>query len=480
MRRRIFFFHIATLVLALVTLLAVSGGALHLVFETYRDQGVPAADGRAEQAQAVLDSWPEDSADWRELDRQLGEVSCGLVVEKDHRVLYSSLDGFQETVYRRIAPGASWPESGTLAIQDQGLLILGRSCGSVVLVAMMDLMVPELFGRPRLQDEAALLALLVSGLLAIGVIVCLSLLFTRWQVRRIMRPVNALAQAARRVEEGDLSTPVGYEGRDEFSSVCTAFDHMQQHLLEEREKNAQYERARTDLVAGISHDLRTPLTSVKGYIKGMRDGVANTPEKREQYLSVAYRKACDMERLLQRLFYFSKIETGDLPLSRTRADLGEFVAAFVRETGEELAQTGGKAVLRGAPAPHPVYMDTEQMYRVLNNLKENALRYAEADPLILTLTVWRQRDRECLRFADNGRGVPEEQLPHLFERFWRGDEARSSRNGEASGLGLYIVKHIVQAHGGTVEARNDHGLVFEIALPCEEEEKHEQNSDRGG
>ena len=282
--------------------------------------------------------------------------------------------------------------------------------------------------------------------------------------------MNAIIQAAGRVERGDLSTPLDCKGPDEFSSVYAAFEHMRRHLLEEQKKNARYEQARTDLVSGISHDLRTPLTSVKGYLKGMRDGVANTPEKREQYLEVAYRKSCEMERLLQRLFYFSKLETGNLPLFLSDADLGDFVAQFVREARQELAPSGGQVALRGAPAPHPVRIDPEQLLRVLNNLKDNAVRYSGASPLALTLTVWRQRDRECIRFADNGQGVPEDQLPHLFEQFWRGDQARSSRGGEGSGLGLYIVKHIVEAHGGSIQARNDHGLVFEIALPCAEVE----------
>ena len=245
---------------------------------------------------------------------------------------------------------------------------------------------------------------------------------------------------------------------------------MQQHLLQEREKNARYEQARTDLVAGISHDLRTPLTSVKGYLKGMRDGVANTPEKQARYLEIAYRKAGEMERLLQRLFYFSKLETGSLPMLLAQADLGEFVGRFAHEAGEELAQTGGQVRLTCAPGPHSVRIDSEQMLRVLANLKENALRYSGADPLVLTLKVWRQRDREYLRFADNGRGVSEDQLSHLFEQFWRGDQARSSRSGEGSGLGLYIVRYIVEAHGGSVEARSEQGLVIEISLPCQEVE----------
>ena len=137
-------------------------------------------------------------------------------------------------------------------------------------------------------------------------------------------------------------------------------------------------------------------------------------------------------------------------------------------------------LVRGAPAAHPVEIDQDQMYRVLINLKENAVRYAGANPLVLTLTVWRQRDRECLRFADNGQGVPEEQLPYLFDQFWRGDQARSSRGGEGSGLGLYIARHIVEAHGGTITAKNDRGLVFEIPLTCEEVSGDGQDSDCRG
>ena len=299
-----------------------------------------------------------------------------------------------------------------------------------------------------------------------------------------MRPVNALTAGAKRVEQGDLSTPVAYQGRDEFTSVCAAFDQMQRHLLEEREKNAAYERARTDLVAGISHDLRTPLTSVKGYIKGMRDGVANTPEKQERYLDIAYRKSCDMERLLQRLLYFSRLETGNLPMFPVEDDLGAFAGRFAREAGEELAASGGQVNFHPAEEPLPVRIDQEQLLRVLNNLKENAQRYAGAEPLILDISVKREGERACVRFADNGQGVPEDQLPHLFQQFWRGDQARRSQGGEGSGLGLYIVKYVVEAHGGTVTAENDGGLAFTISLPLrtESEEKedngHEQDIDR--
>ncbi len=300
------------------------------------------------------------------------------------------------------------------------------------------------------------------------VILLLNTLFTRYQLKKLLQPVNALTRAAGRVEAGDFTQAIDYRGRDEFAPVCAAFNRMQEHLLAEQEKNAAYEQARTDLVAGISHDLRTPLTSVKGYIKGLRDGVAQTPERQRQYLEVAYRRACDMDVLLQRLFYFSRLETGNLPLFLQPADLGAFIARFAAETAPELEQAGGRFETSLSPEPHPACIDAEQLYRVLSNLKDNALRYAGADPLVISLAVERRGDWISLRFADNGQGVPEEALPHLFDQFWRADQARSTQNGEGSGLGLYIAKYIVEAHGGTIRAENGGGLFFTIQLPRKE------------
>ncbi len=466
MRRRIFLERTLTVLAALVALLLVSGVVIHLVNSGYRQRMADAMDARPAQVQSILDSWEPASDTWPELDEQLWELDYGLYVMLAGQEVYSSLEPFQRDQARHAAQELSWPEDIAISFQADGIPMVGLQSGPYTILALLRPGGPGFVHRP--QSEATLLALAASGVTGIAVIVLLSLLFTDRQVKQFLRPLNALTEAARRVEQGDYSQPVGTQGQDEFAEVCAAFDHMQQHLLAEREKNAAYQRARTDLVAGISHDLRTPLTSVKGYLKGLQDGVARTPERQAQYLDIAYRKACAMEKLLERLFYFSKMETGELPLHLERTDLGELVRRFVQESQEELGPKGVVLTLKGAPAPHPLQADTEQLYRVLGNLTDNAMRYAKAEHLELTLTVWRERAYERLRFADNGKGVPEEQLPHLFELFWRGDSARGSRN-EGSGLGLYIVKHIIEAHGGTVSAWNDGGLVFEIALPAEEE-----------
>ena len=468
MKRRIFLYNTVAVLTALIALLAVNGLVTRWITDRYLEQGQDWMEDRLAQVQAILTQWEPASDTWDDLDEQLRALECGLHVAVRGHEIYSSLDPGQTELLRRMV-STGWMEDVATSVRSDGVMMVGVEKDPYTIIAMPQPEFPEIMGGHRPQSEATMLGLTASGLAAIVVIVLLNLAFTRYQVKQLLQPVEELTEAAQRVERGELSQPLNYGKQDEFTAVFTAFDHMQEHLLAEREKNAAYERARTDLVAGISHDLRTPLTSVKGYLKGLRDGVANTPEKQRQYVDIAYRKACDMDVLLQRLFYFSKMETGALPIFLERADLGEFVRKFAVEAGRELAEKGGTVEVRGAPAPHPVRIDTEQMVRVLSNLTNNAVQYAGAEPLALTLTVWRERDRERLRFADNGRGVPEDQLPHLFEQFWRGDQARTSRGGEGSGLGLYIVKYIIEAHGGTVTARNDHGLVFEIALPCDEE-----------
>lgn len=364
-----------------------------------------------------------------------------------------------EEMFQELPPDRR-PEEGTLWLQ--------RGEGGLEMIGVVPQHRPWEEGRRRPQSEVLTISLLLSGGAAIVVILLLNTLFTRYQLKKLLQPVDALTRAAGRVEAGDYTQAINYQGRDEFAPVCAAFNRMQEHLLEEKEKSAAYERSRTDLVAGISHDLRTPLTSVKGYIKGLRDGVAQTPERQRQYLDVAYRKACDMEALLQRLFYFSRLETGNLPLFREEADLGDFAGRFVSEAGPEAEQAGGEIKLTVSPGPHPVSIDSEQFYRVLNNLKDNALRYAGAEALVISLAVEARGEWEQVRFTDNGRGVPEEDLSRLFEQFWRADPARSSGNGEGTGLGLYIAKYIVEAHGGTIRAENSGGLAFTIQLPRKE------------
>lgn len=455
---------ISSALLVFLSLVSLLAGLSLIIFTSPGDPGKEVLDKNVFRCGEILDRFDAATGDWNALNTQLDRYGYKLLVLEGDNIVFSTLSDSQGRIINSLKPMKLDQSIQAGICQHLTFAAVAKGKYSIFAVFAVE-------GKEDNQNFFnGLLELLKYSLIVIVAILLLSQLFTRKMVWRILRPLDALSEGAKRIENGDLSKPVVYTGKDEFASVCTAFNHMQEHLMQEREKTAAYERARTDLIAGISHDLRTPLTSVKGYIKGMLDGVARTSEKREQYLSIAYKKACDMDALLQKLFYFSNLESGNLPLSLEVQDLGVFAHRFAENMRDEFDYKSVKMTVDATSVPHPVKIDIEQMHRVLLNLTENAIKYANAESLVLRISVWRESDTEHLLFADNGQGIPEEKLPRLFERFWRGDEARRAKNGEGSGLGLYIVKYIVEAHGGFVTAKNDSGLQIKISLPCGKED----------
>ena len=319
-------------------------------------------------------------------------------------------------------------------------------------------------GINRGMFEMFIIIFLMICLFAIAGLILCSQFFTKMLIKKILKPVEELKMAARRIEDGNLDELIIYNNSDEFQEVCTTFNNMQKHLKEGLEKNAAYEKARTDMISGISHDLRTPLTSVKGYIKGIKDGVANTSKKQDQYLNIAYKKACEMDILLQKLFYFSKLDTGNMPFYKQETELSKWISSYVKEKSEELSQKN--IILKFEPDrfEHKVSIDVEQIKRVFDNIIENSVKYVGIDNIILELHLFKEDTKVCICISDNGHGIEDEKLPHLFEQFYRGDESRNSKI-DGNGLGLYICKYIIAEHGGTIEAKNQNGFSIYIRLP---------------
>ncbi len=456
---------ISSVFFALISIASILGVMSVIFFSLVPEYGKEMLDKDVFHAEEILSSFAAADPEWGVLSADLNRYGYHLLVTNGDNIIFSDLEDTQTKVIESLK-----------ALNLQENILTGKTNG--VTFVLKPAGVYAIFALKGAVDDVKLTGMLAGFLplyliisfAAIAVILLLSLFFTRQMAWRVLRPLKALSNGAKRIESGDLSEPIVHKGKDEFAEVAAAFNHMQESLLEERKKTAAYEKARTDLIAGISHDLRTPLTSVKGYIKGLRDGVANTPEKQEQYLSIAYQKACDMDMLLQRLFFFSNLETGNLPMTFESHDLGNFIRRFADDMRAEFKNKNITLSTDITAVPHPVKIDAGQMRRVLLNLTENAVKYAETKPLSISITIWRERGMEHLQFADNGQGVPVSQLLHIFERFWRGDEARSPKDNDGSGLGLYIVKYIIEAHGGFVTAKNDHGLVIEMRLPCAKEE----------
>lgn len=302
-----------------------------------------------------------------------------------------------------------------------------------------------------------------DGILCIIVLLIISQLFTKNLTDHIMDPLDALAEGAERIKKNDLSQDIAYTGELEFENVCAAFNDMQASILAEQEKNRKYEKARTDIIAGISHDLRTPLTAMKGTIKGLLDGVASTPEQQKKFLHAAYRRTGDMDMLLNQLLYLSRMETGNMPISMQTIEISGFLRNYVKGKQEviEIVQEEITADTKGITAK--VLIDPEQFQRILDNLVENSRKYGETMPLRMKIKLEKTPKGLSICFQDNGIGVPEEKLPYIFAEFYRGDESRNKKEG--NGLGLYIVKYLMEAMGGSVRAENADGLAVYLDLP---------------
>ena len=320
----------------------------------------------------------------------------------------------------------------------------------------------ELFEDYTIRRNEFLLLILADGILCITVLVLVSQFFTKRLVKHIMTPLSILADGAERIRRNDLTQNFEYQGDVEFEDVCDTFNDMRKSILTEQERNKKYEKARTDMIAGISHDLRTPLTAIRGTIKGLLDGVVSTPEQQNKFLQTAYRRTGDMDILLNQLFYLSKLETGNMPIDLRTIEISDFIINYVKEkqeifTKEELEIAAATKGITGN-----VSVDPEQLSRIFDNLLENSRKYAKTKSLKIKISLNQIEEKVKVCFSDNGIGVAEEKLPYIFDEFYRADESRNKEDG--NGLGLYIVKYLIEAMGGSVKAENADGLSVSMLL----------------
>lgn len=306
----------------------------------------------------------------------------------------------------------------------------------------------------------------------IGVVLVFPLVmgFTSWTVssrmtRKIARPLNELRTAANHVAHGDLDYQIHYDEINEFGTVCEAFNDMQVHLKASIEENVLQEQSRRELFAGISHDLRTPLTAIRGYVKGIQDGVANTPEKQAKYMDTILTKTHEMEKLVERLFLYSKLDIGSESFVFAPVAADAYLEGFIEVVRTDMAQKGlSLAFNPGADVGAEIKVDCDQMYRVFTNILDNSAKYKTSDSGKVTVSTQLSEDMYIVTFADDGPGVPDATLSRLFDTFYRADPARTATS-RGSGLGLSIARKIVSAHGGHISAANGDGLIVTIALP---------------
>jgi signal transduction histidine kinase len=302
---------------------------------------------------------------------------------------------------------------------------------------------------------------IVLLLFASGIAMILGYFFSGTVTERIL----SLRDAAEKIAAGDLNTRVPVSGRDELSALAISFNQMAEQLQAADQKQRELEHLRRDLVAWASHDLQTPLTSVRAILEALSDGVVDEPETVRRYLNTAQRDVLSLSALIDDLFQMSQLDAGGFPLNRAQSSLGDLVSDTLESFSELAYRESIKLEGQIEPGVDPVFMDTQAIGRVLNNLIGNALRHTPPGGAI-EVRALRTRENVEVSVRDTGEGIRAEDLPHVFERFYRGEKSRNRGTGGA-GLGLAIARGIVRAHGGDIGVVSEpgKGTKFLFTLP---------------
>lgn len=293
---------------------------------------------------------------------------------------------------------------------------------------------------------------------ALVILIFTSVSIGLWIYRSVATPLVKLRKATQNIKEGNLDFVLEVDGTDEFAELCRDFEEMRRRLKESAEEKVLLDKENKELISNISHDLKTPITAVKGYVEGIMDGVADTPEKMDRYVRTIYNKTNEMDHLINELTFYSKIDTNRIPYTFSKLNVDDYFSDCAEEVGLELetrdiqlyyANYVEKDVL--------VIADGEQIRRVIHNIISNAIKYMDKPKGVIQIRVKDVGDFIQVEIEDNGKGIASKDLTYIFDRFYRTDVSRNSSKG-GSGIGLSIVRKILEDHGGKVWATSREGI----------------------
>lgn len=340
------------------------------------------------------------------------------------------------------------------------------------------------FGKNDSEEHKAYHTYLINlGIIVILFIITMIILtnrlLTRFVFKSIITPLDTLVYGVHQIRDGNLNYHIEYEGKDEFADVCSDFNEMAQRLLDSVNARQKDEANRKELIAGISHDLRTPLTSIKAYVEGIEKGVASTPETQKRYLDTIKNKTNDLEHIVNQLFLFSKLDIGEFPFYLERINIGKEISNMVASLSEEYQKKDLTIELTESVENIYVQIDIVQLRNAVINILENSVKYKTQKRGQMKISCQEEDNYVTITLADNGPGVSNEALEKLFDIFYRGDRARTNPS-KGSGLGLSITTKILEKLGGSIRAENvpEGGLAIIMMLPKHTGGKGvEENSD---
>ncbi len=399
----------------------------------------------------------EDRAYLDKANRALAKKYSYLIVRKGAVLTYNGNPKVDSSLGERLpeysGEGGMGAESGLYLEGEKQALVkqidfrfADGGKGSVFIVTAMERILPEIKG--------VMLDLFISIVL---ILVFTAGMLTVWIYQGIINPIRKLEVAAQNIKAGNLDFTVEADGRDEIGELCQSFEEMRCRLKESAEEKVAGERENRVLISNISHDLKTPITAIKGYVEGIMDGVADTPEKRDKYIRTIYNKANEMDTLINELTLYSNIDTNRIPYNFNRINVSDYFEDCVEEVGLDLeAKNIRLSYENGVQQDVLIIADPEQLRRVINNIIGNSVKYMDKEQGRINIRIRDVGDFIQVEIEDNGKGIAGKDLPYIFDRFYRTDASRNSATG-GSGIGLSIVKKIIEDHGGRIWANSREG-----------------------
>ena len=299
----------------------------------------------------------------------------------------------------------------------------------------------------------------LSGLFVsmLTILIFTAFLLTRWLESSIFTPISAINIAMNNIRDGNFTYTLSTGEEGEIGDLYRNYEDMRLRLKESADEKLEHERQNRELISNISHDLKTPITSIKGYVEGLIDGVANTPEKQAKYIRTIYNKANDMDRLIDELTLYSRFESDRIPYNFHRLNVGDYFGDCVEEIGMDMESRGIELNYTNLVSPQTrIIADPEQMKRVINNIVGNSVKYMDKEKGRIDFRILDEQDSVRIEIEDNGQGIAAKDLPNVFDRFYRTDTSRNSAKG-GSGIGLSIVRKIIEDHGGYIWATSREG-----------------------
>ena len=387
------------------------------------------------------------------VNSQIPHKTTYIIVRKDDDLYYAGNQEAAEMIFSRL-PG--YGEGGTAENPDIYYDEMDK------FVKQLDFMFPD--GHPGSAFVVTKVNTLISRKLLVDMFVAIfliliftSIVLTRWIHRGVFNPINELNIAMRKIKEGNFDYVLQTDAKGEIGDLYRNYEDMRLRLKETTEENRESERQNRELVSNISHDLKTPITAIKGYVEGIMDGVAVTPEKMDKYIKTIYNKANDMERLINELTYYSGIDNNRIPYNFHRINVADYFGDCIEEVGLDLEQKNIELNYSNLVQPETVIIaDPEQMKKVINNIISNSVKYMDKPKGAIDIRILDEVESIRIEIEDNGKGIAQKDLPKIFERFYRTDASRNSAQG-GSGIGLSIVKKIIEDHGGYIWATSKEG-----------------------